>query len=155
MKIGKNIFNKKAADMRDKSGIILSAISLIFFFHIEVWGADWRYYDENNYRVSYYDGESIARTSEGIVRVWEKVVFTEEGVIDAVEQLGEKYKTLSYVTMLNELHCTDGRICLLSSAFYSKDGKVLSSFEYQAGDWWFIVPETRGEVLYEILCKQP
>ena len=128
-------------------------IGLIFFCHIEVLGGDWRYYDENNYRVNYYDAESITRTSEGIVRVWEKWVFTEKGVIDAVERLGEKYKTLSYVTVLNEVHCTDGRISLLSSTFYSKDGKVLFSFDYQATDWGFIVPEARGEALYEILCK--
>ena len=116
-------------------------------------GEDWRYYDESNYRINYYDAESITRTSEGIVRVREKLVFTEKGVIDAAEKLGGKYKTLSYVTMLNEVHCTDGRISLLSSAFYSKDGKVLSSFDYQATDWSFIVPESRGEALYEILCK--
>jgi len=118
-----------------------------------VLGADWRYYDENNYRVNYYDAESITRTPEGIVRVREKLVFTEKGVTDAVEKLGEKYKTLGYVTMLNEVHCIDGRVSLLSSAFYSKDGKVLSSFEFQETDWRFIVPESRGEALYEILCK--
>ena len=116
-------------------------------------GGDWRYYDENNYRVNYYDAETITRTPEGIVRVREKWVFTEKGVMDAVEKLGEKYKSLSYVTVLNEVHCTDGRTSLLSSTFYSKDGKVLSSFDFQATDWGFIVPETRGEALYEILCK--
>jgi hypothetical protein len=74
--------------------------------------------------------------------------------MEAVGKLGEKYKTLSYVIMLDEVHCVDGRIRSLFSAFYSKDGKVLSSFDYQATDWGFIVPETRGEVLCEILCKQ-
>jgi hypothetical protein len=141
--------------MRKKSGLTLAMIGLIFSFHGEVWSADWRCYEENNYRVKYYDAESITRPSKGFVRVWEKVVFTEKGVMEAVEQLGEKYKTLSYVTMLKEIHCPDGRICLLSSAFYSKEGKVLSSFKYQPADWRFIVPETRGEVLYEILCQRP
>jgi hypothetical protein len=139
--------------MRDKFGITLTVISIIFFCYMEVWGGDWRYYGENNYRVGYYDAGSITRTSEGIVRVSEKDVFTEKGVIEAVGKLGEKYKTLSYVIMLDEVHCADGRIRPLSSAFYSKDGKVLSSFDYQATDWGFIVPESRGEALYEILCK--
>jgi len=139
--------------MRDKAGIALTIISLILFCYTKVWGSDWKYYDENSYHINYYDAEGMTHISEGVVRVWEKWVFTEKGVIDAVERLGEKYKTLSYVTMLNEVHCTDGRISLLSSTFYSKDGKVLFSFDYQATDWGFIVPETRGETLYEILCK--
>ncbi len=139
--------------MRDKSGIGLTIISLILFCYTEVWGSDWKYYDENSYHVNYYDAESMTHISEGVVRMWEKWVFTEKGLIDAVEKLGGKYKTLSYVIMLDEVHCTDGRTYLLSAAFYSKDGKVLSSFDYQATDWTFIVSESRGEVLYEILCK--
>lgn len=141
--------------MRDKASITLTVISLIFFWDMQVWGEDWRYYGENNYHVGYYDAESITRTSEGTVRVREKDIFTEEGVIEAVRKLGEEYKTLSYVIMLDEVHCLDGRIRPLSSAFYSKDGKVLSPFDYQSTNWGFIVPETRAEVLYEILCKQP
>jgi hypothetical protein len=141
--------------MRNKSGIILTVISLIFFWYMQAWGEDWRYYGENNYHVGYYDAESITRTSQGTVTVREKDIFTEKGVMEAVGKLGEKYKTLNYVIMLDEVHCVDGRIRPFSSAFYSKDGKLLSSFDYQATDWGFIVPETRGEALYEILCKQP
>jgi hypothetical protein len=122
---------------------------------MEVWGEDWRYYGENNYHVGYYDAENITHPSEGIVRVREKDIFTEKGVMEAARKLGEKYKTLSYAIMLDEVHCVDGRIRPLSSTFYSKDGNVLFSFDAQATDWGFIVPETRGEALYEILCKQP
>jgi len=75
--------------------------------------------------------------------------------MEAVGKLGEKYKALSYAILLDEVHCVDGRIRPLSSAFYSKDGKALSSFDSQTADWGFIVPETRGEGLYEILCQQP
>ena len=141
--------------MGNKFGITLTVISLIFFWYAEVRGENWKYYGENNYHVGYYDAESIIRTSEGIVIVREKDIFTEKGVMEAVEKLGEKYKTLSYAIMLNEVHCIDGRIRPLSSAFYSQDGRVLSSFDSQATDWGYIVPETRSEALYEILCRQP
>ena len=139
--------------MGSKSVITLTAISLIFLSYMEVWGEDWKYYGENNYHVGFYDAESITRISEGIVRVREKDIFTEMGIMEAAGKLGEKYMTLSYAIMLDEVHCVDGKIRPLSSAFYSKDGKVLSSFDYQATDWTFIVPESRGEPLYEILCK--
>jgi len=135
--------------------VTLEVISLIFFWYTEVRGEDWKYYGENNYHVGYYDAESIIRTSEGIVIVREKDIFTEKGVMEAVGKLGEKYKALSYAILLDEVHCVDGRIRPLSSAFYSKGGKVLSSFDSQATDWGYILPETRGETLYEIICKPP
>jgi hypothetical protein len=140
--------------MGHKSVLTLTLISLIFFWYMEGWGEDWKYYGENSYHVGYYDADSITRLPEGIVRVREKDVFTEKGIMEAVEKLGEKYKALSYVIMSDEVHCVDGRIRPLSLAFYSKDGKILSSSDYPAADWGFIVPETRAEALYEILCKQ-
>jgi hypothetical protein len=127
--------------------ITLAVISLIFFWYTEVRGEDWKCYGENNYYVGYYDAESIIRISEGIVIVREKDIFTEKGVMEAVGKLGEKYRALSYAIILEEVHCVDGRIRPLSSAFYNKDGKVLSSFDNQSTDWGFIVPETRGEAL--------
>ena len=136
-----------------KRKFIFLVFGLIFFCYMEVWGADWRPHAGNDDGFFYYDATSITRTSEGTVRLQHKVVLTEKGVTDAVRKLGEKYKTLSYVIDLEEVRCADRKRRLLSSAFYSEDGKVLSSFDYQAPVWTFVGPESMYEALYEILCK--
>ncbi len=153
-RIGESVeITLKVAGMKHK--FVFLGFGLIFSCYAEVWGADWRPYAGNDEGFFYYDATSITRTSEGTVRVLRKGVLTEKAVIHAVEKLGEKYTTLSYVIDLEEVRCADKRIRFLSSAFYSEDGKVLSSFDYQAPDWIYLGPESMREALYEILCKQP
>jgi hypothetical protein len=59
------------------------------------WGADWQSYGADWVGVSYYDAESITRPSKDVVRVWDKLIYTEKGLTDMVARLGERNRTLS------------------------------------------------------------
>ncbi len=95
----------------------------------------------------FYDVSSIKRSSEGIVRVWIKVLYTEEGVNYMVKLLGRKYETLSYAIVLFEYRCGDKEKQIVPITFYSEDGKVLISADHRTTNWNFISPDSIDEAL--------
>jgi len=133
-----------------KVGVIL--IGLLIFGRSEVRRPDWKLYCETDFFISYYDKETINRTSKNIVRVWVKEVNTEKGVTDMVEHFGEEYKNCDYVKKLCEIDCAEKRIRVISSAAYSRAGEVIISDD-SPGKWKFIVPKSEGEALNKIVCK--
>jgi hypothetical protein len=76
-----------------KLGVIL--IGLAIFSYTEVWGADWIYFGENSSGVCFYDATSITHPSKNIVRVWSKIIHSEEGKKNYIAQFGAKYNNLS------------------------------------------------------------
>jgi len=60
-----------------KSGIILLFIGLIFG-HAEVWGVDWCHYGTKEKELFFYDKDSLAYLSEGVAKVWERVIKDED-----------------------------------------------------------------------------
>ena len=116
-------------NMTNNRRVILVVIGLTFFCYAEGWGADWRLFGKNDRVDFYYDADSITRPPfKVIVRVWEKRIFTEKGVTDAVGRsgFGEKYRSLGFVTGLSEFNCADKQKRALSLIWYSKDGESLS-----------------------------
>jgi hypothetical protein len=143
---------------RNERRVILLLIGIIFLCYGEGWGADWKLFGKNDRADFYYDAESITRPpSKVIIRVWEKRIFTEKGVGDAVGRsgFGEKYKDLSYVMGLSEFQCADKQKRTLSLIWYSKDGEKLASDDASGSEWDVIPPGSMSETLYEILCKEP
>jgi hypothetical protein len=150
---------KKGSDMRIKSlGVTLffSLIGLIILSYAEGWGANWKYVGEAYEGKYFYDANRITRPSEGTVRVWMKILFTEKGVNYMVKFLGAKYETLSYAIVVYEYHCRDNKKRVFPVVCYSKDEKkVLISLAHEKTyNWNFISPDSIDEVLYKILCKK-
>ena len=91
-----------------KLGVIL--IGLLILGNAEVWGADWKVFDEeiisfeesdpnskgkSEYkRLNYYDRESITRPSKGIVKIWSKFVDQRETLSHekAIEYVHKEYE---------------------------------------------------------------
>ena len=134
-------------------GVIL--IGLALFGYAEVWGADWKLYSSSDNGTFYYDAESIIRPSRDVVRVWEKMFYSEKGVIDVVRKMGDKFKTLNYSVNLMEFHCAENKMRLLSSIDYSTDGGSLNIADYQDSEWNVLPPWGVGEELLKVICKQP
>jgi len=101
----------------------------------------------------FYDGTRIIRPSEDTVRVWIRILYTQEGVNRMVSLLGRKYETLSYSIALFQYQCRDKKKQIVPIAFYSKDGKVLISADDRIFNWNFMSPDSIDEALYKILCK--
>jgi hypothetical protein len=134
-----------------KLGVVL--IGVLIFGYAEVWGEDWKVFASGVYGLCYYDAESITRPSKNIVRVWEKIVYSEKGVIKAVKELGERYKTASYSLDLSEIDCIEKKRNTLMLVFYAKGGSVISTEQLSETEWSFIIPGSMEEILYKAVCK--
>ena len=137
-----------------KLGVIL-IIGLAIFGYAKVQGADWRLYDSNNLRKSYYNADRVTRPSKNIVRVWVRWNFTEKGVMDMVRSVGKKLEKLEYSISLNEINCAEKTSRFLSSVYYDNNGKMiytLSSSKFPT-EWLFIVPESNADNLYKKICR--
>jgi hypothetical protein len=134
-------------------GVVL--IGLLVFAYAEVWGADWRLYDSNDLKKSYYNAGNIIRPSKDIVRVWVRWNFTEKGVKDTVRSMGKKLEKLEYSISLNEINCSEKTNRFLSSIYYDNDGKMIYSMSSSKlpTEWLFIVPESNTDNLYKKICK--
>jgi hypothetical protein len=116
------------------------------------YGADWKFYRFNDLAESYYDVQSITRPSKNVVRVWERMNFTEKGIMDEVESLGKTFKKLEYSVVLHEINCAEKTVRMLSSTDYDNKGRVIFS-DSSPTKWLFIIPGSIGESLYKEICK--
>jgi hypothetical protein len=146
---------KSLSSLSVKLGFAIGIIGLVIFSLGEVWGADWKHYGEDDFGSWYYDAETITSSSKATVRVWMKTVYTEKGVIQTMARRGPKFKDLDYGVALLEFNCADRKMRPFDGILYSRDGSVLSTYKFETPYWEEIVPDTVGEDLYEIVCKQP
>ncbi len=131
-------------------GVIL--IELCISGYAEVRGEDWARYGENEIGSYHYDQQSITRPSKGIVRIWNKIIFTKKGVATAGERLGKGYEKLGYDISLREINCTDKTQRWMSSEFYSVDGEPLRTPRYDP-KWEPIHQGTLTDILFQKVCK--
>ena len=124
-----------------------------FFGYAEVWGADRKFILGTSTGNWYYDAESITRPSKDVVKVWEKIVYKEKGIIEMVEKFGKKYESVSYSLAVVEFNCAEKQIQGLSLDDYSTDGKKLFASSHLKEKWSFAVPGSVSGSLYGILCK--
>ena len=83
-----------------------------------------------------------------------KLLYSEKGLIDMAGKFGKKeFENLSETLSLYEFHCGNNEEHDLSHSFNSKDGKVLYFVDTSSLNWSFIVPGSKSEELYKILCK--
>ena len=138
-----------------KLRIAIVVFALIIISIGEAYGADWKLYDSNDLRQSYYNADSITRPSKNIVRVWVRWNFTEKGVMDMVRSVGKKLEKLEYSISLNEINCAEKTNRLLSSIYYDNNGKMIYSISSSnfPTEWLFIVPESNADNLYKKICK--
>ena len=141
--------------MRKKYEIVITVIGLILFCYAEGWGTDWRWFASISYSDYFYDAQGITRQPNGMSCVWYKRILNDEDRIDYVAKFGEKYKDMEHVIALLELDCKGKRSRYLNIIYYSKEGKVIESDDLPQGkaDWKYIIPDTVGEKLFNIVCK--
>jgi hypothetical protein len=136
-------------------GVISVVIGLAIFGCAEAWAEDWRLYAKTDLYECFYNSEDMIRSSEDIVKVWAKLVYTERGVIEMVKEFGKHYENLSYSLELWEINCAGKKHRLLSITAYSLEGNIL--YTNQTGvappPWRIISRESVGESLYKAVCK--
>ena len=133
---------------------------IIFFFSMEGWGADWKWFCETKDGTTkyYYDTESIVKTSEGYVRVWWKSI-REPGQL--APSLNEEEVPDSFMNLI-EINCSLREFRHLQTQYYyKKNGKVVRIVGEPAQDKWdYISPRElvsqywQLEDLYKIICPK-
>ncbi len=135
-------------------GVIL--IGLAIFSYVEVWGADWKFYNEDKTRSYYYDRASIVKPSKDVIRVWHKDII--KGQKDNLEEeLKVKGRLVKVIMWLDEINCSERRIRTWQCMTYDNKMELLEVVSYTTLElspkWSEISPEAVQEKLYKQVCR--
>jgi hypothetical protein len=125
-------------------------IGLTVLFPTATLGADWKFLQRNANGDFFYDAENITYSSEQMVGVWLKVVYSER--FKEQESLNNFSQTIGFW----EISCRDGMIRLLSSSHHSKGEEMLPPSHprvYLTPDWEPIPANTVLDALRMMVCK--
>ncbi len=128
--------------------LIFGLTVLGFFCRTGAEGADWKYLKTNIQGELFYDTERITRSSEHIVGVWMKIVYSKE--FKEKEGLDDLNQTVG----LWEINCRDKKVCLLSTSHYSGEGEISPPQVWLPPEWSSIGPGTVMDALYNELCNK-
>ncbi len=123
-------------------------IALGVFGYSEIYGADWKFLKTNFQGEFFYDTEGITRSSENIVGVWLRIVYSKEF------KEKEGLDNLNQTVGLWEINCRDKQVCLLSSSHYSGEGEISPPQVWLPPEWKSIEPDTIMDALYRELCRK-
>jgi len=122
-------------------------IGFLILTYVEVWGADWKLLQTNFQGEFFYDSENITHSSENIVGVSLKIIYS--GKFKEQENLNKLDQTIG----LWEINCEEKKICLVSTSHYSREGEISSPQVWLPPEWKSIAPNTIMDALYKALCK--
>jgi hypothetical protein len=106
----------------------------------------------------FYDPESVF-TSDGIVKVWVKQIYSEKDKQDFIKGLSVKsikrYKNLDYSLYLIKIDCSERKFQMLEAIGYASDGSVLGieNIPEFLAKWISIPPDSGIERLFEEVCE--
>lgn len=130
------------------SAVFGMVVALGVFGYSEVYGADWKFLKGNFQGEFFYDTERITRSSENIVGVWLRTVYSKEF------KEKEGLDNLDQTVGLWEINCRDKQVCLLSTSHYSREGEISPPQSWLPPEWKSIGPDTIMDALYKELCKK-
>ena len=150
---------KKGIDMKKISSII-SLLFLILFLLVscEKSSSDWvKYWNNTDGNVFSYKKVNIKNNY--MVQVWVKRIFSDKYLDKQIQELTQKGLSTEGIPSeqkdLIETDCKKQSYRRLSTITYDKDGKVLSSEDYDNSKWIHIVPDSENDILLKEVCKQP
>jgi hypothetical protein len=123
---------------------------------------DWvRYNRDNDGNVySYKKGNIDKDEGKYIVQIWIKKVYSKKGIEKEIQSRiknglsTEGYDKLSHIVSLGDIDCNKRMKQTLSLTRYDTDNKILNSWDYDR-KWEHIIPNSNGDNVREIVCKQP
>ena len=111
--------------------------------------ANWKLYATTDEASYYYDADGIVHSSQNSVQVSVKLLFTDRGIIQMVEEFGERYQNLSEEIDTYEINCSEKKFRILSVTRTSREGEVILSVSRDGAAWTSMPKDSASE----ILCK--
>jgi hypothetical protein len=130
-----------------KSVVFGFIVALGIFGYTKLYGVDWKFLQTDFQGEFFYDSENVTRTSEHLIGVWLKIVYSEKF------KKQEDLKNLSQTAGLWEIDCRDRKVCLLSTTHYSQESEISGPQVWFPPEWKSVRPGTMMETLYKELCK--
>jgi hypothetical protein len=137
------------------------AITIVFLVP-QSWSAEWvsvgTAVGDNNF---FYDQESLTRLPNGIIKVWEKIEYSEKQRKEHIKwRISKKYDVDRYNTLnrtlnLIEINCETRELRTLMTADYSSTHGPLESNTYKwqpTEGWTAIIPDSIVENIYKAIC---
>ena len=121
--------------------------------------AEWvKYYEADN-GIFYYDADKIIKSKDGKISVWSKRIRDSQVLLEKRRMRNlptAGYENYSHSIDKDIYSCHDRTVATSYMVDYSSDGSTLNSF--QVSKEWLrfddVVPDSIGEMLFEILCKK-
>lgn len=104
----------------------------------------------------YYDKADITRSPAGILSVWAKVVYSEEGKADTLALLkhAKAYENLAYTLYAYDIDCKGMKSLLKRIIHYDGQGKGIREFNLAGKTpWEEIPPNSRLEMVTDAECR--
>ena len=118
--------------------------------------SEWELFGVSSDGSCYYYHKNTIRRDEGIIKVWEKVVYSEKAKleqikanskIDGIENLSAEIRLLRY-------NCSSGTVNIKSITMYDSDGGVILNDSSDKANLSHITPDSISEELYKELCAK-
>jgi hypothetical protein len=141
--------------------VLFFAITIVFLVS-QSWGAEWvsvgTAVGDNNF---FYDQESLTRLPNGIIKVLEKIEYSDKRRKEHIKwRISKKYDVENYNTLnrtlnLIEINCMTRESRTLITADYSNVFGPLDSKTYKwqpTEGWTQIIPDSMIENIYKAVC---
>jgi hypothetical protein len=125
----------------------------------QAWAANWKYFASSAGGDLYYDQSSIKKENKGIVHVWTKKTYSEQGKLREFSFLKKMGKApgnpyiLSHELTLIDIECLNKKIKISSNRICDKRGHFVASTARSSGEWNDIVRKSSDEELKNIVCR--
>ena len=140
---------------------VIAAVILLTGFPNGAGGSDWVYYGSGSSGDQYfYDRASIRQVPEGVIRVWTKVVYSDEGRQRKIND----YKKDGYATtgfeLLSEtqnlwlINCIEEKSTITEGRHHASDGRVIDMYKADKRIWRYAAPGSPVESLMKMVCEE-
>ncbi|UPU36843.1 hypothetical protein M1B72_03795 [Geomonas paludis] len=117
---------------------------------------DWFLLDENPESSFFYDRSGGNKTSEGVIQVRTRVIYSEAGRKEAVKVLkGLPQPAMLHETLYSyEINCVEREGHLLAATHLDNNGNILKSSDLAAAtQWQYLPPDTRMGLVIQQACQ--
>jgi hypothetical protein len=137
---------------------LLFAITTVFLAS-QAQGTDWVSMGKDTDGTEvFYDSQTLTKLSTGIVKVWAKFQFSDEGRKDYIQSQKldvKRFETLSHSLYLTEISCVTRETRTMAVTAYSTDGSVIytvTTKQQPSEGWDLVYPESMGKEMYKAVC---
>ncbi|BBA71162.1 hypothetical protein KIP69_13295 [Geobacter sulfurreducens] len=136
---------------------LLSVVAILALTAGSVLAAEWVVLDEDPMLSNfYYDSSSVSRDKEGMVSVWTRAIYSEEGKADALDTMGNPpaFKDLSHTHFLYTIDCKSSKSRLEKVVHFDDKAEPIREYNLSGKTDWEAIDEfTRLGLLQEAVCQ--